>query len=202
VSDLKARAMRNHCPACGVKAGDECSEVGTERESNYPPRSWKQGSDWHDRRIGGGDGASVKLLPMTTDPAGGWQLRGDVRPAPPSAPGESVRVEAALQTAAPMVFSGLRVGPDQRLRVVGPGGIEHLGGSAAGVWRVDEVTIDGTAVSDVIAALEAEALSRDDRSILVVHGNFGVGARVAICATNVGDTASYFYATWELEDVQ
>ncbi len=105
-----------------------------------------------------------------------------------------------------MVFTGLRIGHDQRLRVVGPGGIaggvEPFGISAAGIWRVDEVTIDGTAVGDVIAALEAEALSHDDRSILVVHGSFGVGTRVEIRATNVGDTASYFYATWELEDVQ
>jgi len=142
----------------------------------------------------------VKLLPMTTDPSGSWPLRGSVRPAPPSAPGESVRVEATLQSA-PMAFTGLRVGPDHRLRVLGPGGVEPAG-SAVGVWRVDEVTIDDVAAADVIAALEAEALSRDDQTTLVVHGSFGVGGRVSMRATNVGEIAAYFHATWELEDVQ
>lgn len=142
----------------------------------------------------------MKLLPMTTDPVGGWPLRGDIRPAPPSSPGESVHVEAELQTAAPMIFTGLRVGPDHRLWALGPDGPVRVG--ASGIWHIDEVTIDGTVIEHVAAALEAEALARDDRTVIVVHRDFGVGSRVSIRATNVGDTAAYFYATWELEDVQ
>jgi len=143
----------------------------------------------------------MKLLPMTTDPSEGWPLRDDVNLTPPSAPGDAVRVEALLQTTVPMAFTGLRVGPDHRLRVLGPDGVASVG-TALGAWRIDEVTIDDTAVDDVIAALEAEALSRDDRTLLIVHGSFGVGSRVSIRATNVGETPAYFYATWELEDMQ
>jgi hypothetical protein len=133
---------------------------------------------------------------MTTDPAGGWPLRGDFASTPPSLPGETVRVEAELQTAAPMAFTGLRVGPDHRLWVLGPSGSVR---GRPGEWRIDEVMIDeitiDEAVVDYVDALEAG-------TVIVVHGNFGVGARVAIRATNVGDVPAYFYATWELEDVQ
>ena len=142
----------------------------------------------------------TKLLPMDTDSRGSWALPGAPPPAPPASPGQSVHVEAALQ--GPLLFTGLRVGPNQLFRVVGPGGlIPAQDASMAGTWRVDEVTIDGSAVEHVVAALEAEALARDDRSVIVVHGNFGVGSSVAITATNIGDTPAYFYATWELEDV-
>ena len=143
----------------------------------------------------------TKLLPMDTDSRGGWALPGAPPPAPPALPGQSVRVEAALQTG-PLFFTGLHVGPDQRFRVVGPDGIRPAqDASMAGTWRVDEVTIDGNAVESVRAALEAEARVREDRSVLVVRGDFGVGSSVAILATNVGTTPAYFYATWELEDV-
>jgi hypothetical protein len=111
----------------------------------------------------------------------------------------SVRVEASF--AGPMVFTGLHVGPDQRLGYkVGPGGLTR--DTTPGIWRVDEVTIEGVAIDRVVAALEAGASILADRSMIVVHGNFGVGSCVSIRATNVGDSASYFYATWELEDVQ
>jgi len=140
---------------------------------------------------------TVKLLPMSTDPRGGWSLRGDVEPVQPSAPGESVQIESSF--AGPMVFTGLRIGPDHRLWELGPGGLARV--STAGVWRVDEVTIDGVAVEHAISALEAEALARADRSVIVVYGDFGVGSCVAMKATNIGDTAAYFYATWELEAV-
>ncbi len=140
---------------------------------------------------------TVKLLPMSTDPRGGWPLRGDVEPTPPSEPGESVRIESSF--AGPMAFTGLRVGPDHRLWELGPGGLALV--STAGVWRVDEITIDGVADDHAIGALEAEAFNRADRSVLMVYGDFGVGSRVAMKATNIGDTASYFYATWELEAV-
>jgi hypothetical protein len=144
----------------------------------------------------------TKLLSMSTDSRNSWPLPGTPPPAAPSAPGESVRVEAALQSA-PLFFTGLRVGPDRRFRVLGPGGIgPDQDASTAGTWRVDEVTIDGSVVESVVAALEAEARARDDRSALVVHGDFGAGSRVSIAATNVGEAPAYFYATWELEDVQ
>lgn len=146
--------------------------------------------------------SAVKLLPMSTDPRGGWTLRGDGRLTPPSEPGESVRVEAVF--GGPKAFTGLRVGPDHRFSTLSPSGV--LVGSTMsgtwGTWSVDEVTIDGGVTEHVVAALEAEALVCADRSVLVVHGAFGVGSRVAIRATNIGDTAAYFYATWELEDVQ
>ena len=143
----------------------------------------------------------TKLCPMSTDSRGSWKLPGAPPPAPPAAPGVSVRIEATLQHG-PMAFTGLHVGPDQRFRVVGPSGINPAhDASMAGTWRVDEVTIDGHVVESVVAALEAEALCHEDRSVLVVYGHFGVGSSVSIKATNVGDTAAYFYATWELEDV-
>lgn len=155
---------------------------------------------------------AVKLLPMSTDPRGGWPLRGDVEPTPPSKPGESVRIESSFD--GPKAFTSLRIGPDHRLWELGPRGLTRV--TACGSWRVDEVTIDGVAIEHIVAALEAEAIVREDRqsrpplplntyiwpSELVVYGAFGVGSRVVIRATNVGDTASYFYATWELEDVQ
>jgi hypothetical protein len=144
----------------------------------------------------------MKLLIMSTDSRNGWRLPGASPPTAPSAPGESVRVEAALQSA-PLFFTGLHVGPDQRFRVVGPEGIGPAqDASLAGTWRVDKVTIDELAVEHIVAALEAEANARADRSVLAVRGGFGVGSRVAIRATNIGDTPAYFYATWELEDVQ
>jgi len=141
--------------------------------------------------------SAVKLLPMSTDPRGGWPLRGDGRQTPPSEPGEAVLVESAF--AGPKAFTGLRVGPDHRLWELGPGGLTRV--TTAGIWRVDEVTIDGGVIEHVVATLEAEAFVCADRSVLVVHGAFGVGSRVAIRATNIGGTAAYFYATWELEDV-
>ena len=142
---------------------------------------------------------AVKLLPMSTDPRGGWALRGDgVRPAPPSEPGESVRLEAEF--GGPKAFTSLRVGPDPRYSTLGSGGA-LVGAPTPGTWRVDEVTIDGAAIDHVVAALAAEALVCADQRVLIVHGAFGVGSRVAIRAANIGDTAAYFYATWELEDV-
>jgi hypothetical protein len=108
-----------------------------------------------------------------------------------------VRVEAVF--GGPKAFTGLRVGPDPRYSTLGPSGI--VGATAPGTWRVDEVMIDGAAIAPVIAALEAEAIARADRRVIVVHGAFGVGSCVTMRATNVGDTASYFYATWELEAV-
>ncbi len=142
----------------------------------------------------------MKILPMTTDPAGSWPLRADVKPTPPTSPGEYVRLTAELQSA-PMAFTGLSIGPDHRLSVLGPDGLVRAG--VAGVWRIDAVLIDDVLISDIVGALAAEAAQpRDDQSNIAVHGDFGVGSRVAIHATNVGDTASYFYATWELEDVQ
>lgn len=140
----------------------------------------------------------VGLLPMSTDHRGGWSLCGDVKTTPSSEPGASVRVESSFN--GPRVFTGLRIGPDPRLWEVGPGGLTRV--TTTGIWRVDEVTIDGVANDHVVVALEAETLTRTDRSVVVVHGNFGAGSCVSIRATNIGDTASYFYATWELEDVQ
>ena len=143
----------------------------------------------------------TKLCPMSTDSRGSWPLPGAPPPAPPSAPGESVRVEATLQSS-PQAFTGLHVGPDNRFRVVGPGGINPAHeASMAGIWRVDEVTIDGNVIESVVAALEAQAHVCDDRTAVAVYGDFGVGSSVAMRATNVGDTPAYFYATWELEDV-
>lgn len=113
-------------------------------------------------------------------------------------PGESVRVESSF--AGPKAFMGLRVGPDHRLWELGPGG-KFAQVTTASIWRVDEVRIDDVAAEHVVAALEAEALCREDRGVLMVNGHFGVGSRVVIRATNVGSAPSYFYATWELEDV-
>lgn len=139
---------------------------------------------------------TTKLLPMSTDDRGSWRLS-DASPLPLIKPGQSVQVECALQSW-PLVFTGLRVGLDGRFQKLGPEGI--TGATTAGLWRVDEVTIDGVVVASVVAALEAEALVCADRRVVEVHGAFGVGSRVRIRATNVGDTDAYFYATWELED--
>ena len=143
--------------------------------------------------------SATKLFPMSADSRNSWPLQAGWCPAPPSTPGESVRVESSF--AGPKAFTGLRVGPDHRLWELAPGGGGLTRVTTAGIWRVDEITIDDVAIDHAIAALEAEAIVREDQSVLVVHGAFGVGSRVTIRATNVGDTASYFYATWELEDV-
>lgn len=139
------------------------------------------------------------LLPLGTDHRGSWALDGKP-PSPPSAPGTAVRVEAAFD--GPKVFTSLHVGPDDRYSTLDSGGKGSVRFSTPGLWRVDEVMIDGVIAAGVLAALEVEALSCTDRSVIVVHGYFGTGSRVSISATNVGDTAAYFYATWELEDVQ
>ncbi len=140
----------------------------------------------------------MKLLPMSTDPRGGMLLHDDRLP-PPQTPGESVRVEASF--GGPKVFTSLRIGPDHRLWSLGTDGtLARV--TKAGLWHVDEVTIDDIVIDHVAAALEAEAHCSTDRSVLIVYGTFGVGSRVSIRATNVGETDSYFYATWELEDVQ
>jgi len=138
---------------------------------------------------------------METDARGDWSLDGR-SPPPPSRPGESVRITSLLQTAAPLAFSTLLVGPDPRNRCLDPGGRGVVQLSTPGTWRVDEVTIDDVANEDVVRALEAEFLRVADGCLVVVSGGFGVGSRCSITATNVGDTAAYFYATWELEDVQ
>lgn len=87
------------------------------------------------------------------------------------------------------------------MRAVSPGGIRELGDSSRH-WRVDAIEIDGEPSLAAVGALEAEQLNHPDADTLVVGGDFGVGSNVTMRATNIGDTPAYFYATWELEDVQ
>jgi len=137
----------------------------------------------------------MKLLPMTTDPAGSWALHRK-RPEAPSQPGEWVRIESSF--GGPKVFTGLRVGPDTRIWVLGQDG--PVRASVVARWRIDEVRIDDVVAPDVAAALKAAP--EGDGLLVYVHGDFGVGSNVSIRATNIGDRPSYFYATWELEDLQ
>jgi hypothetical protein len=51
-----------------------------------------------------------------------------------------------------------------------------------GLWRVDEIKIDTVVIDPADGP----------------H----VGSEVELTATNIGAVASYFYATWETEDVQ
>jgi hypothetical protein len=139
----------------------------------------------------------MKLLPMSTDPRGSWRLS-DRPDTPASKPGESIRIESSF--AGPLAFVGLRVGPDRRLWIVGPNGLSPA--TTPGLWRVDEITIDGSPCEAAVKALEAEALSRVDGRVLSVQGDFGVGSAIAIRATNIGEIDAYFYAVWEIEDVQ
>lgn len=140
-----------------------------------------------------------KLLLIDTDDRFNFQLRAS----PPTIcpPGQTIVVQSAF--AGPMAFIGLRIGSDPRVRTLSPDqGVVGAERDIAGRWRVDSIEIDGEPSLAAVGALEAEQLNHPDADTLVVGGDFGVGSNVTMRATNIGDTPAYFYATWELEDVQ
>jgi len=143
----------------------------------------------------------MKILLMDTDGRDSWRLDGKP-PGDPHPPGETVLIESSFD--GPMAFVALKIGPDARVKSLGPNGIRPQNdGDPGAKWRIDEIKIDDVMIDHMsvlrVAAQIAPMIGADDRSM---RGSFGVGSRVAMRATNIGDGPSYFYATWELEDVQ
>ena len=96
----------------------------------------------------------------------------------------------------PLVFARLKIGRDDRFQEIAPPTIHKRDpdDDEEVSWRVDSIEIDGKLVD-----LEPS------QSILrrgCITGDFGVGSRVVIRATNVDDRPGYFNATWELEEIQ
>lgn len=137
---------------------------------------------------------AVKLLIMKTDERGSTKLDG-VPPRAPHLPGETVSIESSFN--GPMAFVGLKLGPDDRIKTVTPHGVRRDSEDAVTTWRIDEIKIDDVAIEHASVLRVVAVVSGDE----AMRGAFGVGSQVAMRATNVGATAGYFYATWELEDV-
>lgn len=137
----------------------------------------------------------MKLLPMTTDDRHGARLNGKLS-SPPHPPGESISIESSFSNS--MAFVALKIGPDDRFKVMTPTGMREQGNDAVAIWRIDEIKIDDIAIEHTSVLRVAAKINGDDSA---VRGAFGVGTRVSMRATNVGTTVGYFYATWELEDV-
>lgn len=127
---------------------------------------------------------------MTTDSRGGFNLSGRP-PAPPSAPGESVALKAALQHG-PMAFVGLKVGRDDRFRALAPPTLHKPDPDEHVTWRIDCIEIDDKPIELADTVIGPDTLTR----------NFGSGSCVSIRATNVDDRPGYFNATWELEEIR
>ena len=139
---------------------------------------------------------TVKLLVLSTDDRDSWPIDGKP-PRRPHSPGETVVVKSSFR--GPMAFVGLRLGPDDRIQTIGPR-VRPKDGEGSASWRIDEVKIDDVAIDHAavlrVAAQGAPAIGCSMR------GDFGVGSCVEMRATHVGSEPAYFYATWELEDLQ
>jgi len=141
----------------------------------------------------------VKLLVLSTDDRGSWPIDGKP-PRRPHAPGETVVVKSSFR--GPMAFVGLRLGPDDRVQTIGPRARPKDGQGPAS-WRIDEVKIDDVAIDPaVVLRVAAPVTTTIGAAACSMRGDFGVGSSVEMRATHVGSEPAYFYATWELEDLQ
>lgn len=141
----------------------------------------------------------TRLLLCHTDDRVGIRLRSASGKSTLCPPGETIEVASSF--AGPKAFTGLHVGYDPRVGVVSHDGMTKLG-QVPGRWRVIEIQIDDEPCEAAVGAIEAEMLCHPDAIAYDVGGDFGVGSRVKMRATNIGDAPAYFYATWELEDLQ
>ena len=128
----------------------------------------------------------TKLVLIESDDSGTFWLSGPRAPQEPIRPGESMGFTSHLQ-GEPVAFVRLCLGPRPGVSIVGTNGVLPIGSHGpawnAAAWRVDEVTIDEAPV--------------DHRQV-----GCGVGSRLFMCVTNVGEVPAHFYASWECEDVQ
>jgi len=117
------------------------------------------------------------ILPMTTDDRHAFRLQGQ-DPAPPTPPGESIRIEAEIVTAKdPRALVNL---------------VLFVARSCATSWRLDQITIDGREQLD--EPVPAGDYVRDGGT---PEPDFaGSGHLFEIRATNVSDAAAYFYASF------
>lgn len=137
----------------------------------------------------------MKLLMLSTDDRSSWPIDGKP-PRPPHPPGETVVVKSSF--VGPMAFVGLRLGPDDRVQTIGPQVRPKLAS-----WRIDEVKIDNVAIDHAaVLRVAAQVVPAIGASPCSMRGDFGVGSCVEMRVTHVGDEPAYFYATWELEDLQ
>src|SRR5262249_15583704 len=117
-------------------------------------------------------------------------------PVPKQLPGVGVTLQSHIQ-GGPMAFVGLRLGPDNRLKILTPDdGIREQATDDDVRWRIDEITIDDVVIDH--ESIMRDAVVGSDGTML---GEFGIGSRVQVRATNIDQRAGYFYATWELEAV-
>lgn len=128
----------------------------------------------------------TKLVLIESDDSGVFWLSGHHSPREPLRPGESMSFTSHLQ-GAPVAFVRLCLGPRLGVSTVGPNGVLPIGSKGpswdAAAWRIDEVTLD--------------EVSLDYRKV-----GCGVGSRLFMRVTNVGEVPAHFYASWECEDVQ
>lgn len=142
----------------------------------------------------------MKLLLMGTDSRDGWSLGGKPPPEP-HLPGETVLVTSSFD--GPLAFVGLKIGPDARVKSIGPRGIRPQGDGTSAKWRIDEIKIDDVAIDHTsVLRVAAQVAPTIGDAACSMRGDFGVGSSVEMRVTNIGTEPAYFYATWELEDLQ
>ena len=101
-----------------------------------------------------------------------------------------------------MAFVGLRLGPDDRVQTIGPR-VRPKDGEGSASWRIDEIKIDDVVIDHAaVLRVAAQVAPAIGAAACSMRGDFGVGSSVEMRATHVGSEPAYFYATWELEDLQ
>jgi hypothetical protein len=128
----------------------------------------------------------MKLVLIDSDNSGVFWLDGYHPSNEPIRPGGSMECTSHLQ-GEPVAFVRLCLGPRPGVATVGTNGVLPIGWQGpewdAAAWRIDEVRIDDVPV--------------DPQQV-----GCGVGSRLFMRVTNVGEVPAHFYASWECDDVQ